>query len=77
MAIQKRWAFPLALAASAAVGALLANLSRNQRRHVARAEHKENLHAWENEGGGLVTVASSLPTPIVSEQATPTGSHAP
>lgn len=77
MTIQKRWALPLALAASAAVGAAFALLSRNNRRHVATAEHKDNLHAWEGEGGSLLTPASALPTSIVSEQATPNGSHAP
>ena len=77
MTIPTRWVLPLALAASAAVGALLATLSRNKRRHVARAEHKENLHAWESEGGSLLTAASALPTPIVAEQPMPAGSLAP
>jgi hypothetical protein len=59
MTIHKRWALPLALAASAGVGAALALLSRDKRRHVARAQHKENLRAWEGEGGSLATPAPS------------------
>jgi hypothetical protein len=73
MTMQKRLALPLALAASAA----LALLSRSERRHVAKTQHIENLHAWEGEGGSLLTPTSpqSMP-PDSPDPATTTRSQA-
>ena len=61
MTFEKRWILLLALLASATLGAAFASQSR-RRHHRAlgdHREHKENLRAWENEGGNCA------PTPAV------------
>lgn len=52
MVLEKRWIL-LALLASAALGAAFASQSRRlHHRGVGdHLQHKENLRAWENEGG--------------------------
>jgi hypothetical protein len=77
MTTHRRWALPLAVAGGAAVGAVLALLWRSKRRHVAMEQDKENLQAWEGEGGSLVVPASAQSRTLVSpEQPTATRSQA-
>ena len=56
MTTDKSWVLLLAVAAGAA-GAAAAVLSRgrNHRRAAAHLEHKADIKAWENEGGGIAT----------------------
>lgn len=55
MNVDKRWLFLVTMVAIA--GAVLASTTRRrQRRSVHELEHKENLTAWENEGGNLAPV---------------------
>ena len=61
MNIDKPWVLLLAVAVSAAVGAAFA--SRSQRRHHRAAhdvQHKENLKAWENEGGNVAPAVAPV-----------------
>lgn len=52
------WYLLLAVAAGAVGGAAAVMLARDQRRHVARMEHKADVKCWENEGGNLKPVAA-------------------
>jgi hypothetical protein len=64
MNIDKHWFLLVAVAVSAAVGAAFA--SRSQRGHHRAAhdvQHKENLKAWENEGGNVAPAAASPAQP--------------
>jgi hypothetical protein len=67
MSIDKRWFLVLALAASAAAGAVIAwNGRRGFRRTAPDLEHAADLKSWENEGGTLapitaVAVAAATP----------------
>jgi hypothetical protein len=59
MTMNSRWELVLALAGSAAVGAVLALSRRSERRHVEKRQHKHDLQAWEEEGGSLATPATA------------------
>jgi hypothetical protein len=52
----KSWVLLLAVAAGAAAAML--SLGRHQRRAAAHLEHKADIKAWENEGGGIVPPSS-------------------
>jgi len=59
MNIDKRFLVLLAVVASAAVGALAASNVRLRQRRTARdLEHKQDVKAWENEGGNLAPAVS-------------------
>ena len=69
MYINKRFVLLLAVAASAAVGALAASKSRCGIAALrATMEHKQDLKSWENEGGNLAP-ACRLPGPAVTSSA--------
>ena len=68
MTTYRRWTLPLALAGCAAVGTALTLSRRNNRRHVAKEQHKETLRAWEGEGGSLVTPATARSLPSGSPE---------
>jgi hypothetical protein len=56
MNINKRWIL-LALAVSAAAGAVVASQSRRRDFRTAHdREHKTALKSWENEGGNLAPI---------------------
>lgn len=56
-----RWLLVFALAAAAAAGAVVASgVRRRRNRAIRHSEHREDLKAWENEGGNL---APAAPTP--------------
>jgi|KBSSwiStaDraftv2_1062776.scaffolds.fasta_scaffold17602_2 hypothetical protein len=58
MNIDKRWIL-VALLASATVGAALASRSRRRHHHGVRdLQLKENLQAWESEGGNCAPVVA-------------------
>ena len=60
MNIDRRWILLIAVAMSAAIGAAFA--SRARRQHVLAAsesERKDELKAWENEGGNLAPLPVS------------------
>jgi hypothetical protein len=60
MNIDNRWIVLLAIATSAAVGAVFA--SRSRRRHRRNRRDREGtteLHSWENEGGNVAPAAVS------------------
>ena len=62
----KRWILLLALTTGMALGAAFA--SRARRRHVQTAQnlqHKEEVKAWENEGGNLAPAASTAVQPAI------------
>ena len=63
MAINRHWALPLALVGGMAVGAALALRRRDERRHATKRQHKQDLHAWEDEGGNLATLETPHPVP--------------
>jgi len=52
MNVEYRWVLLLAIAASAAVGAVVA--SKSHRRIGHAREHTTELNSWENEGGNVV-----------------------
>ncbi len=62
MKIDNRVMLLLALAAGAAVGTAIATTRRRGNLRTANAlEHKQDLKAWENEGGNLAPAAPVLP----------------
>ena len=56
MTMNRLWALPLALVGGVAIGAALA-LRRGKGHRHARRQHKEDLQAWEGEGGSLAIPA--------------------
>jgi len=57
-----RWLLVFALAAAAAAGAMTAAGVRKRRDRVTRhSEYREDLKAWENEGGNLAPVSPAAP----------------
>ncbi len=57
-----RWLLVFALAAAAAAGAMAASGARRRRGRATRhSEYREDLKAWENEGGNL---APARPAPM-------------
>ena len=64
MNIDKRFFLLLAVAASAAVGAVAAFKTRTRHHRTLRdRQHKEDLKSWENEGGNLAPAAVSPAQP--------------
>lgn len=60
MNIDKRFLVLLAVAASAAVGAVAASKTRlRHHRTVRDREHKQDVKTWESEGGNLAPAAAS------------------
>ena len=59
MAINSRLALLLALAGGAAIGAAFMVRRGNERRHVEKRQVKQDLQAWEGEGGSLATPATA------------------
>jgi len=56
-----RWLLVFALAAAAAAGVMAASgVSRRRGRAIRQSEYREDLKAWENEGGNL---APATPAP--------------
>jgi hypothetical protein len=58
MRINRQWALPLAMIGGVALGAALTLRQRSARRHAENREHKEDVQAWEAEGGALAVPAS-------------------
>jgi len=64
MNIDKRYWVLLAVAASAAVGAVAASKARlRHHRTVRDLEHKQDVKSWENEGGNLAPAAATAAQP--------------
>ena len=63
MTMKRYWALPLALAGGVAIGAAFAMQRRTERRLAGKQQHKQNLHAWEGEGGSLATPATAQRRP--------------
>ena len=57
----RHWALPLALLGGMAVGAALTLSKRSDHRRATKQQHKEDLHAWEDEGGSVVAPAGAPP----------------
>ncbi len=51
MPMYRRWVLPLALVGGAAIGAALTLRRGEERRLATKQQHKEDLQAWEGEGG--------------------------
>ena len=64
MTIDKRFFLLLAVAASAAVGAVVASKARVRHHRTVRDRHdKTEIKSWENEGGNLAPAAASPAQP--------------
>ena len=64
MNIDKRFLLLLAIAASAAVGAVAASKTRvRHRRTVRHRQDRTEIKSWENEGGNLAPAAPSPAQP--------------
>ena len=60
MTVSNRWILMLALAAAAAAGAVAASGVSRRRDRVARdVERRNDLKAWENEGGNLAPASAA------------------
>ena len=60
MNIDRRWTLLIAVTISAAIGAAFASRARRQHVSAAReSERKDELKAWENEGGNLAQLPVS------------------
>ncbi len=55
MTTYRRWVLPLALVGGAAIGAALTLRRGEERRLATKQQHKEDLQAWEGEGGSVAT----------------------
>ncbi len=53
MTTYRRWVLPLALVGGAAIGAAFTLRRGGERRLAAKQQHKEDLQAWEGEGGNV------------------------
>lgn len=53
MTMYRRWALPLALVGGAVIGAALTLRLGEERRLATKQQHKEDLQAWEGEGGSV------------------------
>jgi hypothetical protein len=58
MTTKRFWALPLALVGGMAIGTAFAMQRRTERRLAGKRQHKQDLHAWEGEGGSLATPAA-------------------
>jgi len=64
MKIERNWYLLLAVALSAAVGAVIASkLLRRQRLTAHLPEHAPELKSWENEGGNLAPIPATSTLP--------------
>ncbi|MEO8738660.1 MAG: hypothetical protein ABI537_03035 [Casimicrobiaceae bacterium] len=54
----RHWALPLALIGGMAVGAALTLSRRRGHRAAKKLQHKEDLQAWEDEGGSVAASAT-------------------
>jgi hypothetical protein len=54
MTMNRHWALPLALVGGVAIG-------RSERVQGRKRQHKQDLQAWEDEGGSLPTPAAAQP----------------
>jgi hypothetical protein len=61
MTMYRRWVVPLGPFGGAAIGAALTLRRGDERRLAARQQSKENLQAWEGEGGSLAVPAMPQP----------------
>ena len=59
MRLSRRWVLPLAVAGGVAIGAAFTMRRRADRSHADRPLHKEDVHAWEGEGGSLAAPATA------------------
>jgi hypothetical protein len=60
MNIDRRWIVLIAVTMSAAIGAAFASRARRLHLHAAgESERKDDLKAWENEGGNLAPLPAS------------------
>ncbi len=59
MTMNGRWGLLLALAGGVALGSFIAANRRSERRLAAKKERKQDLQAWEGEGGSLATAPIS------------------
>jgi hypothetical protein len=55
MTTYRRWMLPLAVVGGAAIGAALTVRRGQARRLATKQQHKEDLQAWEGEGGSVAT----------------------
>jgi hypothetical protein len=53
MTTYRRWVLPLALVGGAAIGAVLTLRLREERGVATTRQHREDLQAWEGEGGSV------------------------
>jgi len=53
MTTYRRWVLPLALVGGAAIGAALTLRLGEERRLATKRQHKEDVQAWEGEGGSV------------------------
>lgn len=63
MTMNRHWALPLALVGGVAIGAALTLRRRNGRGQARKQQHKQDLQAWEDEGGSLATPAAAQTRP--------------
>jgi hypothetical protein len=57
------WALPLALVGGMAIGTAIAMQRRTVRRLAGRRQRKQELHAWEGEGGSIAPPATMTRRP--------------
>lgn len=53
IALNLRWALPISLLAGIAAGVLLVIARRKEHLHAEHTRHRDDLHAWEDEGGNV------------------------
>ncbi len=75
MRLNRHWAIPLALAGGMAIGASLTLHRRNERRQAERRQQREDIRAWEGEGGSIGAAGAAAGT-TAPEQSTTSGSPA-
>lgn len=59
MTMSRIWVLPLAIAGGMVIGAAFTLRRRDDRRRADHQLHKEDVHAWEGEGGSLAAPATA------------------
>ncbi|MEO8302676.1 MAG: hypothetical protein ABI724_01020 [Betaproteobacteria bacterium] len=77
MTMNRYWALPLALAGGVAIGAAFGLHRKAQRGQTAKLQHKQDLQAWEDEGGSLATPATARSRSSVPPRAAATSTRNP